>query len=92
MAADPRNAVSSKASGVDRLADELELKYRAWFAKHPEALDDVATAFVQEHPASGTFVKRTIGGEVQIDRDEFEARLWVLRHPEALPKIYGAAR
>lgn len=80
----------SAAPGTgDRLADELEPKYLAWLSKHPEALDDIATAFVQEHPASKTFVKRTTGGEVQISRDEFEARLWFIRHPIALTRIYG---
>jgi hypothetical protein len=74
---------------VDDDNDELERKCRTWLEEHPEALEDLATAFVRQHPASGTFVKRTTGGDVQIAKDEFEVRQWVLMHPEVLAKIHG---
>ena len=41
---------------------------------------------------SGTFVKRTSGGEVEITKDEFEARQWVLMDPDVLAKIRGVAK
>jgi hypothetical protein len=77
---------------VDDETDELERKCRTWLGEHPEVLEDVATTFVRQYPASGTFVKRTTGGEVQIAKDEFEVRQWVLMHPDVLAKIQGLAR
>ncbi len=74
------------------VTDQPDLKCRRWREKHPKALEDVATAFVREHPVSGTFVKRTSGGEVEISKDEFEARPWVLMDPDVLAKIRGVAK
>jgi hypothetical protein len=82
----------SSVRDVDDETDELERKYCTWLEEHPEALEDVATAFVRQHPASGTFVKRTTDGEVQIPKDEFEVRRWVLMHPNVLAKIYGLVK
>jgi hypothetical protein len=82
----------SSVRDVDDETDELERKYRTWLEEHPEALGDVATAFVRQHPASGIFVKRTTGGEVQIPKDEFDVRQWVLMHPSVLAKIHGLVK
>lgn len=82
---------SSSPVGVDE-TDALERKCRAWLEEHPETLEDVATTFVRQHPASGTFVKRTTGGEVQIPEDEFEVRQWVLMHPDVLAKLHGLVK
>ncbi len=89
---DHRLPEGSSALVFDDETDELERKCRTWLAEHPETLEDVATAFVRQHPASGVFVKRTTGGEVQIPKDEFEVRQWVLMHPDVLAKIHGLAR
>jgi hypothetical protein len=78
-------------AGRTDATDEPDLKCRRWLERHPEALEDIATAFVREHPASRTFVKRTSGGEVEISKDEFEARQWVLTHPDVLAKVRGVA-
>jgi hypothetical protein len=86
---DHRFPLGSSARVVDGETDELERKYRAWLEEHPEVLEDAATAFVRQHPASGSFVKRTTGGEVQISKDEFEVRQWVLMHPDVLAKLHG---
>ena len=74
------------------MADELELKCRRWLDEHPDALADIATTFVRQHPASGTFVKKSTDGEVQITKEEFDARQWVLMHPDVLAKIQGVAK
>ncbi len=71
---DGRLPQESSAPVVDDETHELERKYRTWLEAHPEALDDVATAFVRQHLATGIFVKRTTGGEVRIPKEEFEIR------------------
>ena len=63
---DRRPRQDSSERVVDDEADELERKYRTWLHEHPHTLEDVATTFVRQYPASGIFVKRTTGGEVQI--------------------------
>jgi hypothetical protein len=64
---------------MDRTPQYLKLTYEKWFNDHPGARAEMSTTTVRQRTqpgASVAYIKNSLGGEVEITKEEFDARYW----------------